>query len=806
MTNNVMIRGLLLLSALALTACPSGKKCATNADCAAGQVCSPMSGTCVTGTGGGTGGGTGAGIGGGVSGGGGVTGGGTGGGGAGTGGGTGGGTNNGGETCQMPQVIMAGTLMGDTTAKTADYDPGCTGDTTPGPDAVYEISVPAGQRLAVSVVPGMLNGNQYDTAVYLIEAPASNCDPLADGGAVTCLGASDNPIDTSATESAEFFNTTGAAKTIYIIIDSYFDTDMPSTDGGIGSLSMGPFTMTTTLTTPPQDDTCAGPTTLTPGTPLTMQTLAGYGDDFNFNSVGMGCSFWGEADRVYSVMVPAGQRVTVDVSPEGASDLDLALNLVDGQAACGDTCVGNIDDGLAGDPETLRFVNRTGAAQAYLLIVDNYEGTGTFTLSAVLDTPPADEVCSGATPLVAGTPLNNQSTAGYSNDYVGGTNCGSGTLDGDRVYSVMVPNGQRGVVTITPLNPDGGTFAPSIAMVQGAAAQCEVMPRVCSANTSASELPHSAGYVNSTGMATNVFAIVDSSSSTGGNFNIAFTAAPLLTDDLCSTTTTNLMAGTRMDTLAGFFTDYTTGMACSPGSGADRLYRVQIPTNQRFTTTITPTADAGFDPVLNLVSGPATACDMMHACVAGADRGARNAPDTLVFSNFGAAFDGFLKVSDYYGFTPGTDYTLTTSLTAVPAGEACQLPQVVGAGMLLAQTNVGFSSDVVLNASSTCDGFNGRADRVYQVSVPAGQTLTVTVTPPASMDGGVGNQDVFVNVIDGPATNCADVMDCLGGADMGGNGAPETATYMNATAAAKVVFVQVVSIPEGTFNVNVQLQ
>ncbi|MBL8909960.1 MAG: hypothetical protein JNM17_04560, partial [Archangium sp.] len=678
MTNNVMIRGLLLLSALALTACPSGKKCATNADCAAGQVCSPMSGTCMTGTGGGIGGGTGAGgggVGGGVGGG---MGGGTGGGGAGMGGGTGGGMN-GGDTCQMPQLIQAGVFMGDTTGKTANY-PGCTVGNLPGPDSVYEISVPAGQRLTVSVVPGMVNGNQYDTGIYLIEGPAANCDAVEpDGGsAVMCLDASD-AVDFDATEETEYRNTTGAAKTIYIVIDSYFASDMPATDGGTGVLAMGPFTMTVGLAPIPADDTCAGNTPLAVGTPLTQQSLNGYNDDFNFQSMATGCKFFSQADRVYSITVPAGQRLNVSATPEGASDLDLTLNLVDGQASCGVACVARVDDGNSSEPETLRHVNRTGAPQAYLLIVDSFRGMGSFTLNATLDTPPMDDVCSGATALVAGTPLTNQTSVGYSNDYELGTNCGTGTLDSDRVYSVMVPNGQRGIVTVTPINGDGGTFAPSIALVQGAAAQCDVMPRVCSANASGSTFPHAAGYVNNTGMATNVFAIVDSSAG-AGNFNIAFSTAAPLADDLCSTTTTTLTAGTRMDTLSGFFADYSTGMNCISSPGADRLYRVQVPQNQRLTVTVTPAVGSDFDPQLNLVSGSAAVCDSMHACVAGEDSGGTNEPDTMVFNNFGtAAFDGFVKVSDYNAFTPVTDYTLTTTLGAVPAGEACQVPQVVGA-------------------------------------------------------------------------------------------------------------------------------
>ena len=108
-TSSVMSRGIFLVAALALTACPSGNKCTTNADCKGGEVCSVMSGTCVTSTGmgGGIGGG---GLGGGGGAGGGGGGGGTGGSGGGTtGGGSGGGSqmNNGGDTCELATTITA---------------------------------------------------------------------------------------------------------------------------------------------------------------------------------------------------------------------------------------------------------------------------------------------------------------------------------------------------------------------------------------------------------------------------------------------------------------------------------------------------------------------------------------------------------------------------------------------------------------------------------------------------------------------------------------------------------------------------
>ncbi len=946
MTNNLLSRGIILVAALALTACPTGKKCSTNADCSSGQICSVMSGTCTTGTGGGIGGGTGGGVTGGGTGG--ASGGGTGGS---TGGGTGdGGTNSGGETCELAALITPGTLMGDTTGKMMNYDVTCTGGPTPGPDVVYQISVPAGQRLTATATPAAaVMADQYDVALYLIASPPSNCNAVeTDGGsAVTCLSASDNSQFTDAPETVSYLNSGTTAADVFIVVDSYLAMSMAGPDGGVGAASQGKFTLVTTIAQPamgdtcataiplpttgtavmgdlanygpdytgaasscrgsvesndmayqvkvqagqlltvvvtpgptfdptisvsesaadcdvtciggvdigsdgdpevytykntsavektlfvvvdgydlggsvpvgtfsitasvvmpPADDVCAQPITLVAGAaPLTAQTITNYANDYG-TATSTGCGFSSGSDRVYAVAsVPDGQRLTVTATPTAMANP--SLSLVDGAANCGTACVASASSAGLGAVETLVYTNRTGGPKDYLIIVDfTSSSTGTFDISAVLSTPPGDDACQGPTltTLALNATLAGQTTVGYANDYQNDAamvGCATtGALGPDRVYLVSVPPGERGTVTVTP-TADAG-FNPSVNFVEGAAAVCAAIPRVCVAgsNAAGANLPESARVYNTTGSAKTYFAIVDSTSPPGA-FDIGFTAASPPVDDTCTRNTTTLTAGTRNDNLTGFSGDYLEGLNCQTATGPDRVYRVQLAPNEKYTGTVTPTGvDGGYDPVLNFVPGPAANCDAAPlACRGGADSTARNQPETAIFTNnTGASLSLYLVVGDYFTNASNRDFSLVSTITTAAAGESCQLPQTVGAGMLTGQTLVGLSADVVFNAASaaTCIDTGSLGDRVYAISVAAGKVLTVVATP-------AGNENLAVNVIDGTAASCNDVMDCATSANDGVAGEPETVTFTNSTGATKIVFVQVAGIPAGLFSLNVTI-
>ncbi len=941
MTNR-LTRSFFFAAALALVACgPSPRKCTTNSDCTVGQSCDVMSGLCgpanvgggTAATGGGSGGGN--------------TGGGSTGGGIGTGGGST--VSNGGDTCAMA-VLVTGDVRGETTGSTNNYNPpeDCTGGPNPGVDTVYRVNVPAGQRISVRGGGTTTTPNFYDLSLYLVPSPASNCDAVeADGGsAIACLSGSDDPDAVDAIESATWFNGTGAATEVFVVVDSFFATTNNNPDGGQGIASEGAFALevevatpgtngdrcetavtltpgtpltnqdlanfgndyqpgandncpgkgsndatykidvpagqvlrvtatpsasldltlglsetaaecgavcvsgadsggegdaeqllwkntgaatatvfvvvdgnrvttgtfelSATVTPPPADDTCDMPTQLTSGVALTGQTLDGYSNDFD--SVGTDCGFEGGGDRAYTITVPAGDRLVVTVDVDGAtSDLDSVINLVEGAGACGTACLAVADDGFPGDSETLTFVNRSGSAQQYVIVIDAWSGGGEFTLTATVATPAADDVCQGATALT--TSLTAQTTANYTGDYGFGEGCAtSGYLGPDRVYSVAVPTGVRGVVTVTPtLLADGGAnFAPSISLVEGVAANCEVMPRVCQSSTASAFSARSARYYNVGAQPANVYAIVDSSNAAGGTFDIAFTSETPPANDTCTTTTELLDGGPQSGTLVGFESDYGNSPAasnCIAYNGPERLYRVSLPNNQRVSVTVTPFAgDAGIDTVINFIPVAAAVCESTstRTCAYGADQTVQGLPETATYANTsGATADVFVAVADWRATSPDLTYSLTHTFSAVPAGESCSNAVPLTAGTLAGQTVAGNSSDVYFGAAVTgCINTSGVPDAVYSITLAAGQRLTATATPTDT--GAMTGPNLALNLFDAPS--CTVATSCAASANVGARGAAETVTFTNSGAAPRALMLQVAGIPGAEYSLNVQLQ
>lgn len=219
-------------------ACDPEPECKVATDCEAGRAC--VFGTCATvdsGAGGeaGAGGGT-----------------------AGAGGEGGGGTASlgpsGGETCALATVIDAGTLMGSTKQAVNDL-PGCGQNTvTVGPDVVYQLTIPPGQRLVARVVPGKSGPLHYDPAIYLLDALPSACTPVSSGG-LTCLRYADDPMVIASPEVVSYINTGSTPKSVYLVVDSYWAMASPANDAD----GEGPFTLETRYEEVIAGDACHDP-------------------------------------------------------------------------------------------------------------------------------------------------------------------------------------------------------------------------------------------------------------------------------------------------------------------------------------------------------------------------------------------------------------------------------------------------------------------------------------------------------------------------------------------------------------------
>lgn len=684
-----------------------------------------------------------------------------------------------GDRCEQPVALAAGQTLNETlTGFSHDYGRTSTCSGSPSSDKAYEVSIPAGQVLTLTVTPSSTLNVAIDYSTT-----AANCG-------VTCA----EKVDTGPAGQVETWvhkNGTSAAQTVLVVVDGMDNTT-------------GTYTINAVVALPPADDVCSGATVVTPGTPLTAQTLAGYTNDYT-GSMGS-CTFRTGPDRVYTVDVPAGKRLEFTVTPSSTATLDAWLALTP-TATCAMACEATADTGSGGDPETVKIINRGSTVVTYTVVVDSWSGTGTFDVSAVLTTPAADEVCAGATALTAAAPLTNQTTAGYDSDYGFGTNCASsGVVAGDRAYLVSVPAGQRGTVTITPINGDGGTFGPSLSLVEGPATNCEVMPRVCAGGVAGATTVRSVSYYNQSASAKDVYAIVDSFAPAGGNFDLSYAAGVPAADDLCTTAATVLTSGTPLtSTLSGFVSDYNSGDNCSSGaSGPDRVFRFTVPALQVATLVATPADVTGMGPdlVLNVIETSAAVCDSAtRSCAAGINDTYEGEVETLAYVNVSnQAQQVFVVVGDFNPRSSNTGFTLDATNAAIPSGEVCQTATVISAsGVTAGLSWMGFSGQYSFSDSS-CAYYPG-ADRVFSITLNANQTLTATVTPDAS-----GMADPSVSLIEGPATNCvADAM-CVASSDDPLDAAtPEVVTVTNSSGAAKTYFLVIGSYADGTYSLNVDI-
>jgi len=124
-----------------------------------------------------------------------------------------------GEACGNPEpvTLVAGlaTITGTTLGGSNEHTPGdCQQVNSMGPDDVYAINIPAGNTLNATVDP---TSATYDPGIFLIAAPAANCDAEP----AVCLASNDAGGD-GANDAITFANPAGGqAVDAFIIIDGF---------------------------------------------------------------------------------------------------------------------------------------------------------------------------------------------------------------------------------------------------------------------------------------------------------------------------------------------------------------------------------------------------------------------------------------------------------------------------------------------------------------------------------------------------------------------------------------------------------
>jgi hypothetical protein len=252
----------------------------------------------------------------------------------------------------------------------------------------------------------------------------------------------------------------------------------------------------------------------------------------------------------------------------------------------------------------------------------------------------------------------------------------------------------------------------------------------------------------------------------------------------------------QFETTVGATNDYgDAGAGCgSPQvNGPDRAYEVTLLPGDLLTASVSPTLS--YDPVLDLVAGPAAQCGAnARVCLRGSDLGATGEREVIQYKNDGGIARSLFLIVDSVG--DGGAYDLDVSVGPPPAGDSCSTATML-LGAATMQSLSGFSDDYAL-VGMNCSGNAAGSDRVYSIDVPAFTRMTATVTPSVGLDTSVS---IVATVAD-----CA-TRSCLVSGNAPG-GMPDSAIWENRTASQVTRLVIVdsdVISPQALFGLQVNL-
>jgi hypothetical protein len=301
----------------------------------------------------------------------------------------------------------------------------------------------------------------------------------------------------------------------FVIVDQY-----STGTGGAYGLDAKTFT-------PAPNSSCAAPSVLTAGTPVTGNTDTG-------SDVPSRCITDGGQVLYYSLTVPAGNRATVTATPSD-STWSAALRVFDGCDAT--SCNANATSASDGAAASVSFDNRGTSDQTYLIAVGStsMDTNGTFTLNAMVSPLPssANAMCSMATALTPGMSVTQDSSTGVDPFNSACVSSGSGHV---LYYTVNVPPQRILTVDVQPTGFD--------AVVQ-LLPSCGATTCLASADDGGSDSDEVVGYTNTGTTAQTVIVAVGSySASSDGSFAVTATLSPIYTttaitamcDDMTSAT------------------------------------------------------------------------------------------------------------------------------------------------------------------------------------------------------------------------------------------------------------------------------
>lgn len=479
-------------------------------------------------------------------------------------------------------------------------------------------------------------------------------------------------------------------------------------------------------------------------------------------------------DVLFEVTLTEPKALTVSVSGANDAGIDTVIGFfaspcpLTPEFACADKTGTSTPETLTADPMP---------AGTYYVLVETY-GDGAeagpvnvhFELAAPAAAAPANDTCAMAQAIdvTSGMGSATGTTVGaFSDNAAKPLSCASGSrVSGDVYYSFTLTQAQDVTVTVTPdMNSD---LSPVVSL----SSTCGGAEQGCNSSSTATltrrSLPAGTYVVT-----------VDGSDRFTGAFSITVATAaptPLPMNDTCAAPATLAPAASVMIDTNLLPKDYTNSCAMN-ASGGDAVYQFTLAQPQfvKLTATGQMTGGSTADGVIAV----RTTCADAATEVGCADGAGSSSPEVWQGNLTAGTYFVILQA---YGTTAG-QFGLALELlppATAPANESCTMPQVVTltGGTATAMTDLRAAA---ADLSNDCfDTTAGGGDSVFQVEVPAMQTLTVDVTPDTVLDP-------VVSITEMTCTASA-TADCV---DSGGSGDPESASYTNSTAAPVTVFVAV---------------
>ena len=510
---------------------------------------------------------------------------------------------------------------------------------------------------------------------------------------------------------AEVTCKTGSSGVDFIARNLQPGTYVLQVDGN--SATPGDFMLTLELrppVVPVGNDTCANPTTLVPNMSQMVNVATATRD------YAPSCGTFGDGgDVIYTFTLAQPQKVTLNAVAVNGSDPVVSLRT---------TCTDDTselrcrDRGGSDDDEVISYGSLP--AGTYFVVLSSYRDTSTeLGLSLTIDAPvppPPNDTCATPTTLVPGM-SQTVDNADVAADYEHGCAFSSG---GDLVYQFTLTQPQKVVVHATAGNQDTN---PIVSL----RTTCvdDTSEFACADQTYSGE---DETITESLLAAGTYFVILSTYDDSGTALGISLDVLPAPVapmNETCGTATALVPNVSQSIDLAAAAHDYDVSCNASTSTAArDAVYSFTLASASRVSVELTGTGDGA----LELFGSPCGTGTSL-AC----------ADDTSSGSE--KVRQGNLAAGTYYvvvssnSLTGDLSYGVELTVSPPQTNESCTNPLAVTFTNNTAAFDVSLIDatndvDVTMeDPAESCVNYTDGGDLTYEVTVPAGKTLTVTGTP-----------------------------------------------------------------------------